>query len=208
MSAKTDFVAQFTADFTATYSNALPVRGAITKLAEAMFDANGSMTPADLSVTNAKLATVATQTIKGRTTASTGAPEDLTIAQVRALLNTGKAETVTDNKTILASDSGKTFVVTADAVTQSLPAGADGLEYTFKNGGANGAVLLAIDPNGSEIIVGTTNATTNVALSGGAGKKLLNTKATAIKGDSVHLAWVTGIGWFADNFSGIWASEG
>lgn len=39
------------------------------------------------AVTNAKLAQVATQTIKGRTTASTGDVEDLTAAQVNAILN-------------------------------------------------------------------------------------------------------------------------
>lgn len=38
-------------------------------------------------VTNAKLANVATSTIKGRVTAATGDPEDLTAAQVRTLLN-------------------------------------------------------------------------------------------------------------------------
>jgi len=40
------------------------------------------------AVTNAKLANVATQTFKGRTTAGTGDPEDLTITQATALLNT------------------------------------------------------------------------------------------------------------------------
>lgn len=39
-------------------------------------------------VSNAKLATVATGTFKGRTTAGTGAPEDLTATQATALLNT------------------------------------------------------------------------------------------------------------------------
>lgn len=38
-------------------------------------------------VTNAELSTVATATFKGRTTAGTGAPEDLTAAQATALLN-------------------------------------------------------------------------------------------------------------------------
>lgn len=40
------------------------------------------------AVTNAKLATVATATFKGRTTAGTGAVEDLTATQATALLNT------------------------------------------------------------------------------------------------------------------------
>lgn len=38
-------------------------------------------------VSNAKLADMATQTIKGRTTAGTGAPEDLTATQTTAILN-------------------------------------------------------------------------------------------------------------------------
>ena len=48
---------------------------------------------ADGSVTNAKLATVAPATIKGRTTAGTGAPEDLTADQVRAILNVADGAT-------------------------------------------------------------------------------------------------------------------
>ena len=39
------------------------------------------------SVTNAKLADVATATFKGRTSAGTGSPEDLTVAQAKTLLN-------------------------------------------------------------------------------------------------------------------------
>lgn len=39
------------------------------------------------AVTNAKLANVGTQTFKGRTTAGTGNPEDLTVAQATALLD-------------------------------------------------------------------------------------------------------------------------
>jgi hypothetical protein len=40
------------------------------------------------TVTNANLATVTTQTFKGRTTAGTGAPEDLTATQATTILNT------------------------------------------------------------------------------------------------------------------------
>lgn len=48
--------------------------------------ADGATTIAAGVVTNAKLANVATATFKGRTTAGTGSPEDLTVAQARTLL--------------------------------------------------------------------------------------------------------------------------
>tara|TARA_R100001463_G_scaffold28613_1_gene65535 strand:+ start:535 stop:2169 length:1635 start_codon:yes stop_codon:yes gene_type:complete len=46
-----------------------------------------ALTIADDAVTNAKSANVATQTIKGRNTAGTGDPEDLTSTQVRSIIN-------------------------------------------------------------------------------------------------------------------------
>lgn len=63
------------------------------------------------AVANTKLANVATSTIKGRATAGTGSPEDLTAAQVRALLN------VADGAEANAVDSvnGATGVVVLDA---------------------------------------------------------------------------------------------
>jgi hypothetical protein len=48
----------------------------------------GVLTMPDDTVTNAKLADVPTQTFKGRTTAATGNPEDLTAAQATNMLNT------------------------------------------------------------------------------------------------------------------------
>lgn len=49
------------------------------------------------AVTNAKLAEVATATLKGRATAGTGNPEDLTAAQARALLNVEDGATANPN---------------------------------------------------------------------------------------------------------------
>lgn len=46
-----------------------------------------TVTVPDASFSNAKLANMATQTIKGRTTAGSGAPEDLTATQATAILN-------------------------------------------------------------------------------------------------------------------------
>lgn len=49
-------------------------------------NSTGTMTIANDAVTNAKAANMATRTMKGRTTAGTGDPEDLTMAQVVAML--------------------------------------------------------------------------------------------------------------------------
>jgi hypothetical protein len=51
----------------------------------------------DDAVTNAKLANMATQTIKGRTTAGTGDPEDLTASEVRGILNVADGATAYTN---------------------------------------------------------------------------------------------------------------
>jgi hypothetical protein len=72
----------------------------------------------DNVVTNAKLSTVATATIKGRVTAGTGNVEDLTAAQVRTMLNvaegannyvhpnhTGDVTSVADGATTIATDA-------------------------------------------------------------------------------------------------------
>ena len=57
----------------------------------------------DEAVTNAKLADMAVSTIKGRSTAGTGVPQDCTAAQIRAILGIGVP--------------GAEFTVAADAMT-------------------------------------------------------------------------------------------
>jgi hypothetical protein len=48
------------------------------------------------AVTNAKLANMATSTLKGRVTAGTGDPEDLTVGQVRTLLSLNNVDNTSD----------------------------------------------------------------------------------------------------------------
>jgi hypothetical protein len=114
---------------------------------------------------------------------------------------------LTDNATLTAGQSSSIVTIATDAKVITLPAAADGLTYTVVNKGADGAVLVSIDTSGTESIFGTTTASTNVVIPGGAGKKLLNTKATAIKGDNVTLKGVAGVGWFIVGCHGIWAAE-
>jgi hypothetical protein len=69
------------------------------------------------AVTNAKLANMATATFKGRTTAGTGDPEDLTATQATALLNTF---TDTEKGLAPASGGGTTNFLRADGTWTTL----------------------------------------------------------------------------------------
>jgi hypothetical protein len=62
----------------------------------------------DNSFTNAKLADMATARIKGRATAGTGDPEDLTAAQVRTMLNVADGATANDTDTNLKNRANHT----------------------------------------------------------------------------------------------------
>ena len=71
-------------------------------------------------ISNTKLASVATATFKGRTTAGSGAPEDLTAAQATALLNT---VTAAAKGLAPASGGGTTNFLRADGTWVAPPAG-------------------------------------------------------------------------------------
>lgn len=75
-------------DASLTYVDGTPLlqRAALTGDVTASAGSNAT-TIANDAVTNAKLNNMATQTIKGRTTAGTGDPEDLTATQATAILN-------------------------------------------------------------------------------------------------------------------------
>lgn len=113
-----------------------------------------------------------------------------------------QTETVSDNKTLDAGDSGVVQVVTVDAKTITLPATAIGLSYTIRNGGANGAVAVTISPNSNDMIVGN-------GFTGANDKDVVNTKATAKKGDYIKLIGdgTTGVGWNVVEVVGTWARE-
>lgn len=77
----------------------------------------------DATITNAKLANVATATFKGRTTAGTGVPEDMTATQATALLN------------VFVGDSG------AGGTKGLVPAPAVGDQLKILKGGGTFGVL-------------------------------------------------------------------
>jgi hypothetical protein len=110
-------------------------------------------------------------------------------------------EAISANKTLDAEDSGKLFWVDTDAKTITLPAIADGLGgVTIVNGGAFGTVAVTISPNANDMILGPD-------ITGADNKDLINTKATAKRGDHVKLDLGDADGYVVTQLSGTWARE-
>lgn len=157
-----------------------------------------ALTLADEAVTNAKLAHMATKTIKGRTTAGTGDAEDLTAAQAAAVVQ-GDGLTAdlcgfrglpqnskSDNYTLVAADAGKHILhpaADANARTFTIPANASvafpvGTAVTFVNQTSQ-VVSIAITSDTLTLANSTTTGTRSLAQNG---------VATAIKVSST--AWI------------------
>ena len=109
------------------------------------------------------------------------------------------AETVADNKTLDEQDTGKVFFVTADAKTITLPA-VEGMAFRVVNAGSYGTVAVNVSPNASDAIEGPD-------LVGVDDKDLINTKATACRGDYVDLEYGDATGWIVRKLRGTWAIE-
>lgn len=109
------------------------------------------------------------------------------------------AETLSDNKTLDALDSGKLFQVTTDAKVITLPAVAK-MDFWIANAAAYGVSIITIASNASDNIqVRDLTAVDD--------KDLINTKATANRGDLVHLTGMDATGWVGNQFVGTWTKE-
>jgi hypothetical protein len=113
----------------------------------------------------------------------------------------GVREAVAGALTLDAEDCGKLFWVTADAGVITLPAIADGLAgCLIVNGGSYGTVLVTVSPAAADMILAPN-------LAGVDNKDLLNTKATAQRGDRVRLINGDTDGYLAIELVGVWAKE-
>lgn len=113
---------------------------------------------------------------------------------------TVKTQTKSADYTMTEGDSGFETIVDTDAKTITLPATVLGYTYKIVNGGADGAVAVTISPNASDKIMGA-------GLTSADNKDLINTKATAKKGDYVILSGDGANGWFVTEMVGTWARE-
>jgi hypothetical protein len=109
-------------------------------------------------------------------------------------------ETVSAHLTLDIEDNGKLFWVDTDAKVITLPAVATAVHCTIVNGGAAGTVLVAVSPDANDKIQGPNLPGTN-------NKDLLNTKATARRGDFVQLTAGNADGPFVSALRGTWATE-
>ena len=105
----------------------------------------------------------------------------------------------------IADDSvqvGKYCTVSADAQTLTLPAVVVGASFIIVNIAADGGALLTIAPNGSDKFL--------VDIAGAAGtdnKAIINTKATQLQYDYVHLIGLSGDGWLIHDVRGTWVDQ-
>jgi len=164
--------ATLTASANATVSGTNTGDQTITLTGDVTGSGTGSFaaTIANSAVTNAKMANMATQTIKGRTTAGSGAPEDLTATQATAILNA------------FVGDSG------AGGTKGLVPAPAAGDAAASKFLKADGTWAA---PSGSGDVVGPASATDNaVARFDSTTGKLIQNSAVTIADTTGNMAGV------------------
>jgi len=119
--------------------------------------------------------------------------------------------TITASTTLTEADAGKSFNIATDALVVTLPlieADSIGMEFTFRNTGADGNNIITLSPASADGINGTiANAAADSVASGVVNKDLINTKATANNGDWVKLRAVSTTKWYIEGGVGIWVSQ-
>ena len=108
-------------------------------------------------------------------------------------------EAVSDNKTLDEQDTAKGFWVTADAKTITMP-GITAMHCVVMNGVADGGALVTIAMGSNDGVAYKDAASTD-------DKSLLNTKATARRGDYVVIEYGDANGWQVTRARGTWAKS-
>jgi hypothetical protein len=118
-----------------------------------------------------------------------------------------KQETLTTSGSVDANQAGAEFNIATDALVITLPAidaNNIGMEFTFRNTGADGNNIITLSPAATDAFHGTVAA---VQSGGVDNKDWINTKATANKGDWCTIKAVGLTDWYLTGGDGVWASE-
>ena len=122
-----------------------------------------------------------------------------------------KQITLTDTGSVYANQAGAEFNIATDAKVITLPlisAENTGMEFTFRNTGADGNNTITLSPAAADAIVGTiANVAADSVAGGVVNKDIVNTKATANLGDFIKLTALAPTKWAITAGVGIWASE-
>lgn len=109
------------------------------------------------------------------------------------------AETVSADKTLDNQDTGKVFFVDTDDKTITLPAVA-AMAFRIVNAGAFGTVGWDVAPNASDLIIYKDSSGTD-------NHGLINTKATARRGDYLDIEYGDATGWIVRSSRGTFADK-
>lgn len=110
------------------------------------------------------------------------------------------AETVSANKTLDAQDSAKVFFIDTDGVVVTMPAVEGMAGIRLVNAAAYGTVGWSMDPNGSDMVEGPD-------ITAADNKDIVNTKATANRGDLLDVEYSDANGWVITRKIGTFARE-
>lgn len=131
-----------------------------------------------------------------------------TLVGRQKLIAGGAAYTVvaeTDGDCIIQTATDNAVITLPDAATANT-----GMRVTVQNTGAAGAAKVSVSPHSSDKIYGGIHgaATGDLVTFGEvANKDIINTKATALKGDYAVLVSDGSTGWWVVGGKGVWASE-
>lgn len=135
----------------------------------------------------------------------------LDVAGSQKLIAGGAAYTVgsgpvADGDSVILTATDNAVITLPDAS----PANA-GMRITVVNTAAAGGAKVSISPHSSDKIFGGIHGAAGgdlVTFGAVADKDIINTKATALKGDYAVLVSDGALGWYVIGGKGVWASEG
>lgn len=123
--------------------------------------------------------------------------QDVSVRQIS--LRNEPSATKSADYTITVADSGIRQDISASLVV-TLPSTVAGVSYTFRNTGTNGTVQITISPAAADKIQGN-------GLTAADNKDLVNTLATAKRGDTITIVGDGTDGWLIHRITGTWARE-